>query len=621
MSQATENISFAIHPAVIRQLIEDQAGTLSKAILEGVMNGVDAMAGRAGTDRPRIDIELAFDHVVIRDNGRGFSSREEILDVFRVFGLPQTEQKTYGRFRIGRGQLFAQGRTTYTSGAYRMYVDYRKFSPEDELGFSLDSDGDYGDGVTVRVDFYDDRVPPLSEQQRVNREIKDAVRYIDKADVYLNGEKLNLNPADVGWTMEDDVAYYKFSSQSSFRGIQLYNNGVYVEGFSAYEWGISGVIVSKKALTVNQARNQIKRSSPEWRHIEEVCRTYSGQVTRKKKMLADHEAEAILKELAIHPKPDPKAWGLPGYQEECRAHQKAWADIESLQLWPDVTGQRWSALQLSKMFGRKSKLKPMDNECYAITFASDEDTEALSAHQSKLAFVFDRKLLSIFDCDPDEFFTGPLKWVLSYASIRRIQVVKLEDLASQMNRDFELLDTRTLSNRNQFLLDVLQKFSNDLAYRISIYHGGNGFAYGRTIRIGRGDADYWTDGQSYIAINEERIRRDLSTLKYGNLERLAYEIVWQSCYVQLNVADSRASTEQREKFHDLIRQHSFGALLWRIYVRNVQKPGMRAPAEVLKKTQEAHAVAMLSDAYFWWKDGDEPVLNTSEDSEVVEPNE
>lgn len=115
-TNTTETIEFAIHPAVIRQLIENQAGTLSKAVLEGVMNGVDAMVDRKGKDKPRVDITLEFDHVIIRDNGRGFTSREEILDVFRVFGLPQTATKTYGRFRIGRGQLFAQGRTTYTSG-------------------------------------------------------------------------------------------------------------------------------------------------------------------------------------------------------------------------------------------------------------------------------------------------------------------------------------------------------------------------------------------------------------------------------------------------------------------------------------------------------------------------
>jgi hypothetical protein len=43
VSKNTETIGFAIHPAVIRQLIENQAGTLSKAVLEGVMNGIDAM--------------------------------------------------------------------------------------------------------------------------------------------------------------------------------------------------------------------------------------------------------------------------------------------------------------------------------------------------------------------------------------------------------------------------------------------------------------------------------------------------------------------------------------------------------------------------------------------------
>ena len=39
-----ETIAFTMHPQLLYSVIQRQAGTLNKAILEGVMNGVDARA-------------------------------------------------------------------------------------------------------------------------------------------------------------------------------------------------------------------------------------------------------------------------------------------------------------------------------------------------------------------------------------------------------------------------------------------------------------------------------------------------------------------------------------------------------------------------------------------------
>lgn len=612
MNKTEETIDFAIHPAVIRQLIENQAGTLSKAVLEGAMNGIDAMAGRTGNDRPRVDITLALDHVIIRDNGRGFASRDEILDVFRVFGLPQTTEKTYGRFRIGRGQLFAQGQTTYTSGRFRMHVDYRKFTLAENLGFKLSEDGDYGPGVTVRVDFYDDHVPVPTEQQRVIREIRDAVRYVRVADVYLNGEKLNTDPADQGWTLEDDTAYFKLTSQTNYRGVVIYNNGVYVETFSSYEWGINGVVVSKKALPVNQARNQIQRASKEWKHIEAVCREHGGSVIRKKTTLSDHEAEAVLKELALHPNPDARggyAAHGPSFYDLRREHMKVWGDIGRLQIWPDVTGRRWSANQLKRVFAKSSNFKRLDSEKYGVAFATNDDPEAVSLHENKLAFVFDQSLLSLFDEPSAAFVEHTFKAIVGYNIARRVTVADTRELAESLDRDFRLLEPEDLTKREALLLDVFHSFSREVACIISTQQGGPCWVEGRRIRIGLGSAEQWTDGETYIALNQEWLKEHTVTLNYSAFEKLAHIIFWQYCYASLNVENSHATENQRDLFLQLTLDYAFGAMLWQIYVRHVQKPGNKPSGEVMKRVKEMQDVSFLAESCFWEKD-EEPLEET-----------
>ncbi len=58
----SETRSFKMHHQLLRSVIQRQAGTLSKAILEGVMNAVDAEASK-------IDIVLKRNEVRISDDG------------------------------------------------------------------------------------------------------------------------------------------------------------------------------------------------------------------------------------------------------------------------------------------------------------------------------------------------------------------------------------------------------------------------------------------------------------------------------------------------------------------------------------------------------------------------
>src|ERR1051325_290463 len=116
-----ETRRFQMHHQLLHDVILRQAGTLGKALLESVMNAVDARATRC-------EISLTADSVIVQDDGIGFRSREEIEQFFEVFGQPhQTgEEKVYGTFRMGRGQMFAFGHNLWKTAHFEMEVDVKR---------------------------------------------------------------------------------------------------------------------------------------------------------------------------------------------------------------------------------------------------------------------------------------------------------------------------------------------------------------------------------------------------------------------------------------------------------------------------------------------------------------
>ena len=70
-SSSSETRQFKMHPKLLMDVIRRQAGTLAKAVLEGVMNSIDAKS-------TSVDVTIERTRVVISDDGKGFPSREEI---------------------------------------------------------------------------------------------------------------------------------------------------------------------------------------------------------------------------------------------------------------------------------------------------------------------------------------------------------------------------------------------------------------------------------------------------------------------------------------------------------------------------------------------------------------
>lgn len=243
LAPASETCEFTMHSNLLVSVMRSQAGSLSKALLELVMNSCDAGASR-------VDVTLDGTSFVVEDNGRGFASRQEIRDWFGCFGTPHVEgDAEYGHFRMGRGQAFSFAATRWSSNQFVMEVDLESKG----MTYEVMTTTDLVKGCRVAGKLYR-QLGSYSLGETIS-ELRQYAAYALKP-VYLNGEMIG-GPASrlKSWTHEDDDAYYRLSADKS--ELLVYNKGVFVRSYDAYRMGMGGVIVSKDRLAVNFARNDI----------------------------------------------------------------------------------------------------------------------------------------------------------------------------------------------------------------------------------------------------------------------------------------------------------------------------------------------------------------------------
>ncbi len=244
----TEEMGFQLHPNLLRHIIGRQAPSLAKAVLEVAMNAVDGGAAK-------LTLDLSERGLVAVDDGRGFGTDpDEIKRVFGTFGEPHAEEDVpLGEFRMGRGQLFAQGKTTYESGAFRFDVDLRGRGQS----WRLETGRPYQPGCRITVEFPEPRmVEPSSD------EIKELVAWLPIA-IHLNGELISQPPASAEWDLETDDAWFKMGQGP----LKVYNRGAFVHAYPAETWGIGGVVVSKARLAVTFGRNEVMRDCAVFKRI------------------------------------------------------------------------------------------------------------------------------------------------------------------------------------------------------------------------------------------------------------------------------------------------------------------------------------------------------------------
>ena len=203
----TERREFQMDKNLLVDVIKRQAGSLQKAVLEGVMNSIEAGAtAKTGG----VQVTLDAKQLIISDGGRGFRNRQEIEDWFETFGKPheESEGKKWAQFRMGRGQLMAFGRNLWNSNKFQMDVDIDNKG----LGYDL-SEVKPVKGCRVQVDLYN----PLDDSEiwSTSREIERAVKYVE-IPVFVNGKQVNTPASEAKWDKTStDEAFFKLAGKSA----------------------------------------------------------------------------------------------------------------------------------------------------------------------------------------------------------------------------------------------------------------------------------------------------------------------------------------------------------------------------------------------------------------------
>lgn len=258
-------LEFELDPAIIHHIIHSQAGSIGKAVIELVMNSCDAGASRCV-------ITIDQDGFECSDDGKGFASRDDVVRFFGRFGTPHMEgDAKFGVFRVGRGQVMSHASTMWHSGSWQMEVDTLHRGYGYEL---LDAEAQRA-GCMVEGTWY----ARLSESEvhETLQEIRDLVRYTSM-EVQLNGRSISRSPKGERWDFEDEFAYYRVRAEGA---VAIYNQGVMVRNDPGHQWGVGGLIVSKKAIGLNVSRTEILRKTcPIWSHINREFTRLAKELSR-----------------------------------------------------------------------------------------------------------------------------------------------------------------------------------------------------------------------------------------------------------------------------------------------------------------------------------------------------
>lgn len=94
------------------------------------------------------------------------------------------------------------------------------------------------------------------------------------------------------WTREDDLAYYRIVRGAD--ELEVYDQRTFVRGFSTWQLGLGGVVLSKRPLKVDRGGNAVPElESPVWLRIRRVIEALIVRQLTSAKVLTDAQKKYL----------------------------------------------------------------------------------------------------------------------------------------------------------------------------------------------------------------------------------------------------------------------------------------------------------------------------------------
>jgi hypothetical protein len=531
-----ETRKFNVHPQMIYNLIKAQAGTLGKAILENVMNSIDAKASK-------VTIDIDRNKIVIKDDGHGFRSLAEIEECFEVFGFPHEEgSRVYGQFGIGRAQLWAFATAIWRTNTFAMDVDIQNRG----LDYHLKENQKQVDGLTIESKFY----KPMSTHDILvfKQELKELALFA-QIPVILNGEQINSDPKSLKWDFETDDAYIKLSDKSQ---LTVYNRGVLVRNYSSYQVGSGGLVVTKPGvkLALNMARNDI---------LTAECKTWA----RIKPFIQGKSDEKVRR----------KSTKLSNEELENRAHrflggQLAFSEVAELKLITDITNRGHSIegfMNQDRGNGRQ----------VIISTSPEGSNLGDRAHVTKSAFVVHPITLTRFGVDSladfkkvlfeamDRDTKKPLWWYSTFKG-NAVFEADLKKAVPTLNDGYEILASKEWTKQEKGVLNALGRIEYEILTRLHRVGASERRQFRREFAVGLSDtAHAWTDGVARVVFNRDFLKTADQGL--GAFVHIVSILVHEYLHEGPSTGTHIHDESFYQRFHDVLNGAEVGSLAFKAY--------------------------------------------------------
>ena len=469
MTSTANKRTFSVDPHIIYSLIQAQAGTLGKALLECIMNSYDAGA-------KKIDIKVGPTTLSIIDDGKGFTTREEIEACFEVFGFKhEPGQRAYGQFGIGRAQLWNFCSTLWRTNTFSMDVDIKNKGLDYELKENLKQ----FDGLAITGKFYERQ--KTSDVITLERELAELAMYVD-VEVTLNGKLISKDPSKEKWTHETPDAYIRLKEHGD---LTVYNLGVKVRDYYTQYFGSGGLVVTKPGvrLALNMARNDILLTKCDvWKRIKPFLQAKSDErIKRKSTKLTEDEMKNLVTRVL--------------------AGEADFSDIEDRKVITDIQG---------KNFTLSTFLRAISEKCPA-SVAPKGTQLAERANILKYGVILAPVTLARFDVETpselqvklSEYFVTKRHWLQYSAKPERFND-DYKVVCGALNDEHTELSEKDFKPEEKALLTAISATQSHLVYLMrdaGVVENMDTFR-NRALSIGQSEtAEGWTDGLLRIVLN------------------------------------------------------------------------------------------------------------------------